>query len=441
MKMKRLAIFLIVLIFLAGVIFLAWRRPSIAGIQRRVDKVIGTAVAFASPPKADPTIQIAPVPFDLTIIDPDISGDVKLVGDIDGDGFPDLIIGGITNEKLNWYHYPDWQKTVIATPNNEFTTDGRLGDVNGDGSLDIVVPDGDGQDNLVWFENPRPSGDPFDGAAWTRHTIGTVGSWGKDVHVSDFDDNGLLDVATRRDTAVMVFFQMAPDSWTKMEFTNVDTGHEGMTSGDVDKDTHDDLVVQGQWVRNPGGDAARNPANWTPYDIGPANSDFKALVVDLNKDGHMDVLFSSSENTADVNWWSADGGDPTGTWTKHTIVASLERCHTLQAADMDNDGDMDVITAEIVHWHIGQSADPSELLLNDGAGSFTRPDAAEIGLKREWDITTWNEGDLYIAFADLDADGWKDIVLASSDYEDTRLFTWRQVSPGQFQEIGGTIGL
>ncbi len=342
---------------------------------------------------ADSPAALNNVPFDYVEVDNN-AGDIKLVGDIDGDTYPDLVLGGMPGEKLNWYHYPSWQKTVIATPNNEFTTDGRLGDVDGDGDLDIVVPDGDSGDNLVWFENPRPSGDPFTGSEWTRHTIGAIGSWGKDVHVSDYDNNGFLDVATRRDNAVMIFFQMSANTWNKVELSGLNTGHEGMTSGDVDKDTHDDLVVQGQWVRNPGGDAARNPANWTPYDIGPANSDFKALVVDLNKDGHMDVLFSSSENTADVNWWSADGGDPTGTWTKHTIVASLERCHTLQAADMDNDGDMDVVLAqmhtstdqEIMVWYNtnGQATSWSKQVVD--TGGLHNGVVADIGSDGDYDI-------------------------------------------------------
>ncbi len=347
MKTRRLAVYLIIAMLLLGSAYIAWRRPSIDGIKRRVNMAVGTAVAFASPPQSNPALQLADIPFDLVEIDGDVGGDVKLVGDIDGDGFPDLILGGITDEKLNWYHYPTWQKTVIATPNNEFTTDGRLGDVDGDGDLDIVVPDGDGPDNLVWFENPRPSGDPFSGETWTRHTIGTIGSWGKDVHVADFDDDGFLDVATRRQDAVMIFFQTAVNTWSQVDLSGLNTGNEGMTSGDVDGDGHVDLVLRGQWAHNPGGAAARIAANWTPYDIGAADSDFKALVVDLDQDGRMDILFSSSENTADVDWWSADNGDPTGAWTRHTILPGLEKAHTLQAADMDLDGDLDVVLGQM----------------------------------------------------------------------------------------------
>ncbi|MCK6503801.1 FG-GAP-like repeat-containing protein [Myxococcota bacterium] len=114
---------------------------------------------------------------------------------------------------------------------------------------------------------------------------------------------------------------------------------------------------------------------------------------------------------------------------------------TTACGDVDNDGDNDLISAEIVHWHIGLSSDPSELLLNDGTGVFTRPGLAAAGMEREWETADWNAGDLYVAFADLDADGWKDIVLASSDYPDTRMFVWRQVAAGVFEDVAEAWGL
>ena len=40
------------------------------------------------------------------------------------------------------------------------------GDLDGDGDMDILSPEGDAQ-NLYWWENPRPSGDPA-ADEWTR---------------------------------------------------------------------------------------------------------------------------------------------------------------------------------------------------------------------------------------------------------------------------------
>jgi len=109
--------------------------------------------------------------------------------------------------------------------------------------------------------------------------------------------------------------------------------------------------------------------------------------------------------------------------------------------DVDADGDMDLLTAEIVHWHIGQSSDPTELLLNDGSGSFTRPGNKSLGLQRSWPSNNWNEGDINAAFFDFDNDGRQDILIGSSDYPDTRLFLFRQNEEGLFEDVSAESGL
>jgi hypothetical protein len=114
--------------------------------------------------------------------------------------------------------------------------------------------------------------------------------------------------------------------------------------------------------------------------------------------------------------------------------------------DIDNDGDMDLMSAEIRHWHIGSSSDPSELLRNVPAPStrgwtFERPGNAAIGLARTWTAPDWNEGDIFIAFIDFDNDGRKDVFLGSTDYPGTRGFLFHQQTDGTFREIGRTAGV
>lgn len=285
------------------------------------------------------------------VIDSTMAGDIKIAADIDGDGFKDLIVGGGPGEDLDWYHYPSWTKTRIALANIEFTTDGDAADMDGDGDIDIVAPDGNGSNNLVWFENPRlgasGNGDPFDTSKWRRRVVGTPGGWAKDVELADFDGNGLMDIATRTDSRAVFFFQNSPNTWSQVTFTPTGLGIEGMASGDVDNDGDVDLVIQGAWLRNPGGPSAHTAASWQRFAIGSAPSEFKALVVNIDADPAKEILFSSSESTADVTLWDPASGDPTGSWTSRVIASSVERAHTLQAADMDRDGDVDVIVGQM----------------------------------------------------------------------------------------------
>jgi enediyne biosynthesis protein E4 len=110
-------------------------------------------------------------------------------------------------------------------------------------------------------------------------------------------------------------------------------------------------------------------------------------------------------------------------------------------ADLDNDGDMDLMSSEIVHWHIGGSSDASELLLNDGDGAFSRPGNAQTGLQRDWDAADWNEGDLFLGVLDFDADGQKDILLVTTDYPGGRMFLYRQIAENEYEEVAETAGI
>ena len=331
--------------------------------------------------------------FQQDVIDVGVAGDCKMIGDINGDNLPDLVVGGGPGENLNWYRHPDWLKTQIAIPNVEFTTDGALGDLDNDGDLDIIIPDGSSGNNLIWFRNPLPSGDPSVGAQWSRRVIGAVGDWCKDVEIGDYDGNGLPDVATRSNSTTYVFFQVALGSWSRVQLISGLTG-EGMASGDIDGDGDDDLVLQGFWLRNPRPAADPKYNSWSQHIINAGlYAEFKALVIDLDQDGITDVLFSDSEGTGDAAWYEPTTGAPTGSWTKHTIVASLDRCHTLQVADIDLDGDRDVVlgqmhtsqAAEIaIHYNLGAALSwRKQVISTDGIHNGV---VADLGNDSDFDI-------------------------------------------------------
>ncbi len=112
-------------------------------------------------------------------------------------------------------------------------------------------------------------------------------------------------------------------------------------------------------------------------------------------------------------------------------------------ADVNNDGWMDLLTSEIVHWDVGSSSDPAELLFNTQATDvvFERPGNDVTGLTREHTIASWNDGDMSNAVFDFDNDGWPDVFIGSSDYEGCRALLWQNQGDETFATVPHDMGL
>ncbi len=111
--------------------------------------------------------------------------------------------------------------------------------------------------------------------------------------------------------------------------------------------------------------------------------------------------------------------------------------------DVNNDGNMDLLVLTIVHWDVGSSSDPTELLINRGGAEpgFDRPGNDKMGLVRDFKRIDWNAGDMTGAFLDFDLDGRLDILIGSSDYPGTRAFLFHQKTDGTFEEVAITDGI
>jgi hypothetical protein len=116
---------------------------------------------------------------------------------------------------------------------------------------------------------------------------------------------------------------------------------------------------------------------------------------------------------------------------------------SIACGDVDDDGDLDLMTATIVHGDTGSASDPSELVLNPGDGTkFKRPGNTTNGLNRPATGVYWNHGDDMSVFTDVDLDGRKDIFMTTTGaYPDNNhAWLWHQKTDGTFEEIGTTVG-
>lgn len=109
---------------------------------------------------------------------------------------------------------------------------------------------------------------------------------------------------------------------------------------------------------------------------------------------------------------------------------------TTNCADIDNDGHLDLVTSEIVHWDVGKSSDAAELLVNTGAPdvTFTRPGNDVTGLARAH-TGGWNEGIITGSVFDFDNDGWPDVYFGNTDYPGDHGLLFHQDKPAHFEAV------
>ena len=86
------------------------------------------------------------------------------------------------------------------------------------------------------------------------------------------------------------------------------------------------------------------PDYWLETDITTsADSARSVFAIDVDNDGDID-LCSASVDDDTIAWYENDGASPPS-WTKHTVTTSADGANSVFAIDVDNDGDIDLLSA------------------------------------------------------------------------------------------------
>lgn len=292
------------------------------------------------------------------VLDKKFRSEGVAVADVNHDGQPDVLVGDL------WYEAPNWTPHEIRAPKDY--GDGSNGyseaflcfayDVNGDGWPDLVVIGFPGKP-CYWYENPRNQP-----GHWPEHLIWHSACDETPNFVDLFGDGKKELVMATQPEAQMAWFAPDTDVTKPWRLHPISPEHtpgteqftHGLGYGDINGDGRNDVIVRQGWWEQPA-DAKTSDKPWTFH---PANLGFECAnmyAFDVDGDGLNDV-FSSSAHQKGVWWHQQVPGKGGAQFTQHLITDAFSESHSMNFVDINGDGQKDLITGKR-WWAHGPNGD------------------------------------------------------------------------------------
>ncbi len=356
----------------------------------------------------------------------------SLVIDIDNDGINELVMGGRDKAPaLIYYKYDSaigWRQFVIEKELLTIEAGGAFYDIDGDGDKDIVFG-GDWQSNKIWWwENPYPYYNP--NVQWRRKEIKNDGQpQHHDQAFGDFKQTGKAQLAFWNQGAKTLFIADIPEELQTSKKWNYEpvfvAGEkekkswyaEGCMAADVDGDGFMDLVAGNYWFKYIDG-------KFKAIQFGEEGG--RVVAAKFRTGKKMQIVVSPGDGNGRLIYYECTGSaEISANWkAKDLIGRELIHAHTLEAADIDDDGNLDIFCAEMAKWSEKKTEadNPNAeafILYGDGKGGF-RKTTFQKGID-------FHEGRVY----DADGDGDMDIVSKPYNWNAPRLDMWLQNGSGK----------
>ncbi len=299
--------------------------------------------------------------------------------DVDGDGWVDIIAGSFLPTEVYWYRNPggrtllsgyQWSKTLLVDKGASSNEGQMLRDLDGDG-----VPE--------WVVN-----------SWRKRSpmlVWRFASEKRNVKVK----KGRKEVEVER---------LVP-TLQKVVINPTGNGH-GLGFGDINGDGREDILCGTGWYEQPARDIFKQTWKYHPdWDL---QASIPMLVRDLNGDGRNDLVWAKAHDFG-IYWWEQlEPKDGKSQWKEHLIDDSWSQAHCLMFADIDRDGQDELIAGKRMFAHNGRDPGanmPPCLYYYDW-------DAKRLRFARHLIHEGNAGGGLQIRVADMDGNSWPDIVVA-----------------------------